>query len=111
MLFLTRKPGQAVIINDSIEVNVIEVHGKTVKLGFKFPATESVLRQELYEKIKKETADASKASAHFQEIIENSESGNPLEHSLTLLSGIINSAFEEKNLSNSSDNEDQENNP
>ena len=65
MLFLTRKTGQAVIINDQIEVNVIEISGKTVKLGFKFPPTETVLRQELYEKIKQETKAAAQSTNAF----------------------------------------------
>ncbi len=65
MLFLTRKTGQAVIINDEIEVNVIEISGKTVKLGFKFPPTETVLRQELYEKIKQETELAANSANTF----------------------------------------------
>jgi carbon storage regulator len=61
MLFLTRKIGQAVIINDCIEVTVVEITGKAVKLGFNFPPTETVLRQELFEKIKAENTEAAKA--------------------------------------------------
>ncbi|HAE48762.1 MAG TPA: carbon storage regulator, partial [Tistrella mobilis] len=38
MLYLTRKVGEAVVINDEIEVTVIEVRGKTVRLGLTFPA-------------------------------------------------------------------------
>ena len=52
MLYLNRKPGDAVIINHTIEVRVIEVRGKTVKLGFDFPAEASVLRAELVEQVK-----------------------------------------------------------
>jgi carbon storage regulator len=52
MLYLNRKPGDAVIINQTIEVKVIEVRGKTVKLGFDFPADASVLRAEVVEQIK-----------------------------------------------------------
>lgn len=37
MLYLTRKVGDSVVINDNIEVTVVEVRGKTVKLGFTFP--------------------------------------------------------------------------
>ncbi len=58
MLYLTRKLGEAVIINDVIEVTLIEIQGKSVKLGFKFPPGEKVLRRELHEKIKAETAAA-----------------------------------------------------
>ena len=52
MLYLTRKVGEAIIINDVIEVTLVEIQGKSVKLGFKFPETEKVLRRELYDKIK-----------------------------------------------------------
>ena len=58
MLYLTRKLSEAVIINDVIEVTVIEIQGKSVKLGFKFPAGEKVLRRELHDKIKAETEAA-----------------------------------------------------
>ena len=52
MLYLNRKPGDAVIINHNIEVKVVEVRGKTVKLGFDFPAEASVLRAEIVEQVK-----------------------------------------------------------
>lgn len=54
MLFLTRKVGESVIINGEIEVTVVEVRGKSVKLGCTFPPHASVLRRELYERIKAE---------------------------------------------------------
>lgn len=59
MLYLTRKIGEAIIINDVIEVTLVEIQGKSVKLGFQFPETEKVLRRELYDKIKAETHAAS----------------------------------------------------
>lgn len=52
MLYLTRKIGESVIINNSIELTVIEVKGKTVKLGFQFPPEASILRKELHDKIR-----------------------------------------------------------
>ena len=52
MLYLNRKPGDAVIINHNIEVRIVEVRGKTVKLGFDFPAEASVLRAEVVEQVK-----------------------------------------------------------
>jgi carbon storage regulator len=52
MLYLNRKPGEAVIINHTIEVRVIEVRGRTVKLGFSFPGEASVLREEVFEAIR-----------------------------------------------------------
>ncbi len=54
MLYLTRKLGDSVIINDNIEITVVEVRGRSVKLGFTFPAEVTVLRRVLYEKIQAE---------------------------------------------------------
>jgi carbon storage regulator len=51
MLYLSRKIGESIIINNSIELTVIEVRGKTVKLGFNFPPDATVLRKEIYDKI------------------------------------------------------------
>ncbi len=51
MLYLTRKIGESVIINNTIELTVVEVKGRTVKLGFQFPAEASILRKELHDKI------------------------------------------------------------
>ena len=60
MLYLTRKVGEAIVINDVIEITLIEIQGKNVKLGFQFPDTEKVLRRELHDKIKAETQAAAR---------------------------------------------------
>ena len=65
MLYLTRKAGESVIINDDIEVTVVDIRGRSVKLGFIFPQGASVLRRELYEKIQRENLEAAQASADF----------------------------------------------
>lgn len=51
MLFLTRKIGESIIINDSIEMTVIEIKGKSVKLGFTHSEKDKVLRKEIYVRI------------------------------------------------------------
>jgi len=58
MLYLTRKIGESVIINDDIEVTVIDIRGKSIKLGFTFPATATVLRREIHERIQAENRAA-----------------------------------------------------
>ena len=63
MLYLTRKVGDSVIINDNIEVTVVEVRGRSVELGFTFPPDVTVLRRELYEKIQAENRAAAEAGA------------------------------------------------
>ncbi|MSO74034.1 MAG: carbon storage regulator [Alphaproteobacteria bacterium] len=61
MLYLTRKAGQTVVINDAIEVTVVEVRGRAVKLGFTFPPEATVLRKEIHEKILQENIEAARA--------------------------------------------------
>lgn len=76
MLYITRKIGETIIINNNIEVKVVEVQGKSVKLGFVFPPEASILRKELHDKIKAENLAASKAQTNndlnlLQEILDN----------------------------------------
>ena len=59
MLILTRKQGESVAIGDDIQVTVVEIQGKQVKLGVKAPREVSVHRQEIYEKIQQENIRAS----------------------------------------------------
>lgn len=59
MLYLSRKIGESIIINNSIELTVVEVRGKVVKLGFSFPADATVLRKEIHDKIMQENIAAS----------------------------------------------------
>jgi len=68
MLYLTRKVGESIVINDDIEVTVVEVRGRSIKLGFTFPAGVSVLRRELYEKIRRENLDAARSDPSLLEI-------------------------------------------
>jgi carbon storage regulator len=66
MLYLTRRTGEAVIINNEIEVRVVELRGKAVKLGFTFPAGCSVLREEVFLQIRAENEAAAEALEHLQ---------------------------------------------
>jgi carbon storage regulator len=58
MLYLTRRAGEAVIINNAIEVRVVELKGRTVKLGFNFPPEASVLREEVFLQVKQANEQA-----------------------------------------------------
>lgn len=58
MLYIARKMGESLVINDSIKVTVLEVRGKTAKLAFEYPPGTRVLRQELFDKIQQENRDA-----------------------------------------------------
>jgi carbon storage regulator len=66
LLYLTRRPGEAVIINDNIEIRVVEVSGRSVKLGLSFPADCSVLREEVFLQIKAENEAAARSAAELE---------------------------------------------
>jgi len=62
MLYLSRKIGESIIINDKIEVKVVDVKGSNVKLGFEFPKSASILRKEIYDKVVEENKRAAEAA-------------------------------------------------
>lgn len=64
MLYLTRKIGECVVINDDIRVTLVELKGRAAKLLFEYPAGTVVLRQEIYARISEENKKAL-ASASF----------------------------------------------
>ncbi len=74
MLYLTRKVGESVVINDNIEVTVVEVRGKSVKLGFVFPAEASVLRREIYDRVQAENRAAAESSAKIMAALGDKQS-------------------------------------
>ena len=54
MLYLSRKVGESIVINNNITMTVMEVKGKTAKIGFDFPPDASILRKEVYDRISEE---------------------------------------------------------
>ena len=61
MLVLTRKIGESLAINDNIRITVLEMKGKTVRLGIEAPADIKVYRQEVLVNILKENQQAAAA--------------------------------------------------
>ena len=58
MLALTRKKGEALVINNNIEVTVLEIRGDQIKLGIAAPREVPVYRKEVYLQIQKENEAA-----------------------------------------------------
>ena len=52
MLYLTRKIGETIIIGKDLSLIVLEIKGRTVKLGFESKSDMQIMRKELYDKIK-----------------------------------------------------------
>lgn len=64
MLALTRRVGQVINIGDDIEVIVLGINGRQVRLGIRAPIDVPVHRQEIYERILAERQEAN-GSAHL----------------------------------------------
>ena len=63
MLVLARRANESIMIGDDIIVNVVEVRGEQVKLGFVAPRHIPVYRSEIYEEMKAANAAASQTGA------------------------------------------------
>lgn len=61
MLALSRKKGEALVINNNIEVTVLEVKGDQVKIGISAPKEVPVYRKEVYLQIQDSNKEAMQA--------------------------------------------------
>lgn len=68
MLILTRKVGERIRIGDEIEISIVEVKGRSVRIGVAAPKGMSVLREEVYKRICEENIRAAKGVASFEMI-------------------------------------------
>ena len=54
MLALTRKNGEALVINNNVEIAILEIRGDQIKIGVNAPEEVPVYRKEVYLQIQKE---------------------------------------------------------
>ena len=58
MLALTRKKGEALVINNNIETTVLEIRGDQIKIGISAPKDVPIYRKEVYLQIQQENEAA-----------------------------------------------------
>ena len=54
MLALTRKKGEALMVNNNVEITILEVRGDQVKVGISAPKEVPIYRKEVYLQIQAE---------------------------------------------------------
>ena len=59
MLALPRKKGEALMINNDIEITVLDIKGEQVKIGISAPKEVPVYRKEVYIQIQEANKEAS----------------------------------------------------
>jgi carbon storage regulator len=62
MLILTRRVGETIMIGEEITCTVLGVKGNQVRVGISAPKQIPVHREEIYERIKREQREQSKAT-------------------------------------------------
>ncbi len=65
MLILTRRTGEALIINDNVTVNILGVKGNQVRIGVDAPKEVPVHREEIHKRIQEERAAGTRTDSHI----------------------------------------------
>ena len=58
MLVITRKKDESILIGDDIEIKIIKIDDRSVKLAIDAPRDKVILRKEIYENVKDENSKA-----------------------------------------------------
>ena len=74
MLYLNRKIGETIVINNEIHITISEIKGnKSVKVGCHFPPHVTLLRKEIHDKISSENFIASSIDINVVNELMNGE--------------------------------------
>ena len=81
MLALTRKKGEALMVNNNVEITILEVRGDQVKIGIDAPKDVPIYRKEVYLQIQEEnkasfSPEAMDELKHFMEAHGGVKNGN-----------------------------------
>ena len=62
MLFITRKPGEKIMLGDDVVVHVMEIVGNSVRIGIQAPRSLPVYREEIWDAVRQENEAAATAA-------------------------------------------------
>lgn len=69
MLVITRKKEESILIGEDIEIKVIKFQDGSVKVGINAPQDVTILRKEVYEKVKDENMKAITSSLDLSKLL------------------------------------------
>lgn len=58
MLILTRKPGEAVVVDGGLRITLLSMDGRTARLGIEAPDDVRIMRAEIVDQVTQETRRA-----------------------------------------------------
>lgn len=58
MLVITRKKDESLLIGDDIEIKIVKVEDGSVKLAISAPRDATILRKEVFDRVKEENKEA-----------------------------------------------------
>lgn len=64
MLALSRKKGEAIVVNNNVEITILDIKGEQVKIGISAPKDVPIYRKEVYVQIQ----EANKASMEMNNL-------------------------------------------
>lgn len=70
MLVFSRKPGDAIVVNNEVEIKILEVKGDQVKIGIEAPKSVPIYRKEIFSQIKEENEKAISDSSVLEKLKE-----------------------------------------
>jgi carbon storage regulator len=76
VLVLTRRPGQSILVGDSIELVVVRIEGDRVVLGIEAPREVRVVRSELLRAVEAENQVSAEARDRIRELL--ADAGHPV---------------------------------
>lgn len=68
MLVVSRKKGESILIGDDIEISISKIEDGSVKLAISAPKDVTILRKEVYDKVKEENKEAQNKNIDILEL-------------------------------------------
>lgn len=65
MLILSRRPGESLVLDGGIRIDILSSDGRTVRIGIEAPASVRILRAEIVESVEAETRRAAEAAVQW----------------------------------------------